>query len=182
LQLEKEKEEKAKNTTGAKVKQTTENFKSKTMSIFKKKDVSKEEEQPASAQEGKPPAEQLEMPKPVTKKVAQKANLEVPQEKKAVYEEPKREYRPKVNDRDFWEAQQTYEHLKKQISQMNTSMSGFLKSYSNLQQFNTSFGKKVEEAFPTEHHFSKEAKQIGSAHRNAQAIYTEQQVQLQNLY
>jgi len=39
--------------------------------------------------------------------------LEVPQEKKAVYEEPKREYRPKVNDRDFWEAQQTYEHLKK---------------------------------------------------------------------
>ena len=68
---------------------------------------------PASAQEGKPPAEQLEMHKPVTKKVAKKANLEVPQEKKAVYEEPKREYRPKVNDRDFWEAQQTYEHLKK---------------------------------------------------------------------
>ena len=46
--------------------------------------------------------------------------------------EPKREYRPKISDRDFWEAEQEFLHLKKQIQQMNSSLSGFLKSYSNL--------------------------------------------------
>lgn len=49
---EKEKEDKAKNTTGAKMKQTTENLKSKTMNIFKKK--AKDEEEADQAPQDQP--------------------------------------------------------------------------------------------------------------------------------
>lgn len=65
---------------------------------------------------------------------------------------------------------------------MNTSLSSFLKSYSALNQFNGSFGRKVTDAFPNNHFYSKESEQIGKVHRNTDTLYAEQQVQLQNLY
>lgn len=48
--------------------------------------------------------------------MAQLAKKIVVQEEKAVYVEPKRAYKPKIKDRDFFEAEQQYKHLKKQIS------------------------------------------------------------------
>jgi len=54
---------------------------------------------------------------------------------------------------------------------MNTTLSSFLKNYSQLHAFNSTFGKKVIDAFPNEHHFAKEAVVIGGVHQNTQKCF-----------
>jgi len=48
-----------------------------------------------------------------------------------------------------------------------------LKFFVALNTFNGSFGRKVTDAFPSNHFYSKESQQIGKVHRNAATLYAE---------
>jgi prophage DNA circulation protein len=75
-----------------------------------------------------------------------------------------RSYQCSIPNREFWEKKQVYEHLKKQISQLNTSLSGYLKSYTALNSFNQTFGRKVNDAFPSSHFYFKDCEKISNIH------------------
>ncbi len=84
-----------------------------------------------------------------------------------------RRYQSSIPNREFWEKKQVYEHLKKQISQLNTSLSGYLKSYTALNMFNQNFGKRVSDAFPSSHFYYKDCEKIGKIHEQAAVLYAD---------
>jgi hypothetical protein len=54
--------------------------------------------------------------------------------------------------------------------------------YLALSSFNGAFGRKVTDAFPSNHFYSRDSLKIGQVHKQAADLFGEQLIQLQNLY